>query len=109
MSTRLTLTLPPTLGSETVEVDAKRFSGERTPAKPTTANQSWLSGPVIAVGSAVIIILVTVIALLIGPNSNSPGGSKPVITKKTPPSNDDEDEGDRTSTPNVAASSPGIG
>src|SRR5438132_4497256 len=163
MSTRLTLTLPHTLGSETVEVDTKRFSigrtpendlviedsslsrrhalvenfegrfnlsdcgssngtfingtpvtaltelsdwdvltfggvgdilvrsdddagtlgthasgvqlsgAKRTPAKPTTANQSWLSGPVIAVGSAVIIILVTVIALLIAHNSNSSG------------------------------------
>src|SRR5437588_557119 len=193
---RLTLTLPPTLGSETVEVDTKRFSigrtpendlviedtslsrrhalienfegrfnlsdcgssngtfvngksitaltelsdwdvltfggvgdilvridddsgtlgthasgvqlsgGERTPAKPTTANQSWLSGPVIAVGSAVIIILVTVIALLIGHNSNSPGGSKPVITKKTPAIIDNENE---ASTPNVTAPSPNIG
>jgi len=193
MPTRLTLTLPPTLGSETVEVDTKRFSIGRTPendlviedtslsrrhalienfegrfnlsdcgssngtfingtpvtgltelsdwdvltfggvgdilvriddsgthasgvqrpgsvrpvAKPTAAgNQSWLSGPVIAVGSAVIIILVTVIALLIGHNSNSPGGSKPLITKKTPPVIDNENE---ASTPNVSVPSPGIG
>src|SRR2546423_13784792 len=194
---RLTLTLPPTLGSEIVEVDAKRFSIGRTPendlviedtslsrrhalienfegrfnlsdcgssngtfingnsitgstelsdwdvltfggvgdilvridsgtlasgvqlsgvrpagsvrtlAKPIAPrNQSWLSGPVIAVGSAVIIILVTVIALLIGHNSNSPGGSKPVITKKTPPVIDNENE---ASTPNVSVPSPGIG
>src|SRR5438552_6975093 len=147
MPTRLTLTLPPTLGSETVEVDAKRFSIGRTPendlviadtslsrrhalienfegrfnlsdcgssngtfingtpitaltelsdwdvltfggigdilvridsgthasgvqlsgavrpvAKPITPqSKSWLSGPVIAIGSAVVIILVTVI------------------------------------------------
>ena len=196
MSTRLTLTLPPTLGSETVEVDTKRFSigrtpendlviedtslsrrhalienfegrfnlsdcgssngtfvngksitgltelsdwdvltfggvgnilvridddsgtyasgvhhpgGARTVAKPIAAGkQPWLSGPVIAVGSAVIIILVTVIALLIGHNSNSPG-SKPVITKKTPPIIDNENDDDRTSTPNVTAPSPGIG
>ncbi len=200
MPTRLTLTLPPTLGSETVEVDTKRFSIGRTPendlviednslsrrhalienfegrfnlsdcgssngtfvngksitgstelsdwdvltfggigdilvridsgthasgvqlsgvqpagsaraiAKPIAAgNQSWLSGPVIAVGSAVVIILVTVIALLIAQNSNSPGGSKPVITKKTPPIIDNENEDDRPSTPNVTAPSPGIG
>jgi len=193
---RLTLTLPPTLGSKTVEVDTKRFSigrtpendlviedtslsrrhalienfegrfnlsdcgssngtfvngkaitaltelsdwdvltfggvgellvridddsesgthasgvhhggGVRTVAKPIAAgNQSWLSGPVIAVGSAVIIILVTVIALLIGQNSNSRGGSKPVIAKKTTPTIDNENE---TNTPNVTAPSPGIG
>src|SRR5260370_11042019 len=30
MSTRLTLTLPPTLGNQTVEVDTKRFSIGRT-------------------------------------------------------------------------------
>src|SRR6266478_3150461 len=170
MPTRLTLTLPPTLGSEIVEVDTKRFSIGRTPendlviedtslsrrhalienfegrfnlsdcgssngtfvngrpvtaltelsdwdvltfggvgdilvriepgthasgvqqaggvpiiANPiTAANQSWLSGPVIAVGSAVIIILITVIALLIGQNSNSRGGSNPVSNRKTP-------------------------
>jgi len=71
----------------------------------TAANQSWLSGPVIAVGSAVIIILITVIALLIGHNSNSPGGSKPVITKKTPAIIDNEND---ASTPNVTAPPPSI-
>src|SRR2546425_2843656 len=81
--------------------------GVRTITKPTASkNQSWLSGPVIAIGSAVIIILVTVIALLIGQNSNSPGGSKPVIAKKTPPISDNENE---PSTPNVTAPTPGIG
>src|SRR6266478_4233734 len=192
MSSRLTLTLPPALGNQTIEVDTKRFSIGRTPendlviedtslsrrhalienfegrfnlsdcgssngtlvngrpvtaltelsdwdvltfggvgdilvriepgthasgvqqaggvptiANPLTAgNQSWLSGPVIAVGSAVIIILITVIALLIGHNSNSPGGSKPVITKKTPAIIDHEND---ASTPNVTAPSPNIG
>ena len=194
---RLTLTLPPTLGSEQIEVDTKRFSIGRTPendlviedtslsrrhalienfeghfnlsdcgssngtfinGKPVTAltalsdwdvltfggvgdilvriedesgthasgvqpagagrtvakpiaaqNQSWLSGPVIAVASAVIIILVTVIALLIAQNSNSGGGSKPVITKKATPIIDNQNDDDRTSTPNVATPSTGIG
>jgi len=202
MSSRLTLTLPPALGNQTIEVDTKRFSIGRTPendlviedtslsrrhalienfegrfnlsdcgssngtfinGRPVTAltelsdwdvltfggvgdilvriepgthasgvqlvgthasgvqqaggvptaanpitptNQSWLSGPVIAVGSAVIIILITVIALLIGHNSNSPGGSKPVITKKTPAIIDNQND---ASTPNVTAPSPNIG
>src|SRR5437588_5162785 len=196
MSSRLTLTLPPALGNQTIEVDTKRFSigrtpendlviedsslsrrhalienfegrfnlsdcgssngtfingtpvtaltelsdcdvltfggvgdilvridddsgalgthasgvqlsgGMRTAARPTTANQSWLSGPVIAVGSAVIIILVFVIALIIGHNTNQPGGSKPLITKKKPPIIDNENE---ASTSNTTAPSPSIG
>src|SRR5437660_578692 len=43
MSTRLTLTLPPTLGSETVEVDTKRFSIGRTPENDLVIEDTSLS------------------------------------------------------------------
>ena len=43
MSTRLTLTLPPILGSETVEVDAKRFSIGRTPENDLVIADTSLS------------------------------------------------------------------
>src|SRR6266508_948822 len=197
---RLTLTLPPTLGSENIEVDTKRFSIGRTPendlviedsslsrrhalienyegrfnlsdcgssngtfvngksvdaltelsdwdvltfggvsdilvrieddsalgthasgvqptaAAPTTATfaqspravspHPWLSGPVIAVASAVLIILITGLALLIAKNSES-RGSKPVIRQKQQPI---ETEGgdNRTSTPNYSVPSPSV-
>src|SRR6267143_6812851 len=41
--TRLTLTLPPTLGSETVEVDTKRFSIGRTPENDLVIEDTSLS------------------------------------------------------------------
>src|SRR6266704_1956290 len=40
---RLTLTLPPTLGSETVEVDTKRFSIGRTPENDLVIEDTSLS------------------------------------------------------------------
>src|SRR5438094_3030484 len=43
MSTRLTLTLPPTLGSEKIEVDTKRFSIGRTPENDLVIEDSSLS------------------------------------------------------------------
>src|SRR6266436_8702788 len=43
MPTRLTLTLPPTLGSETVEVDTKRFSIGRTPENDLVIEDTSLS------------------------------------------------------------------
>src|SRR6266446_7221555 len=43
MPTRLTLTLPPTLGSETVEVDTKRFSIGRTPENDLVIENTSLS------------------------------------------------------------------
>src|SRR2546429_4049491 len=43
MSTRLTLTLPHTLGSETVEVDTKRFSIGRTPENDLVIEDTSLS------------------------------------------------------------------
>src|SRR5438477_4127178 len=43
MPTRLTLTLPPTLGSETVEVDTKRFSIGRTPENDLVIEKTSLS------------------------------------------------------------------
>ena len=43
MSTRLTLTLPPTLGNQTIEVDTKRFSIGRTPENDVVIEDSSLS------------------------------------------------------------------
>src|SRR5512144_1907562 len=43
MPSRLTLTLPPVLGSQTVEVDAKRFSIGRTPENDLVIEDPSLS------------------------------------------------------------------
>src|SRR5437667_6169374 len=43
MPTRLTLTLPPTLGSEKIEVDTKRFSIGRTPENDLVIEDTSLS------------------------------------------------------------------
>src|SRR5229473_1606729 len=43
MSSRLTLTLPPTFGNKTVEIDIKRFSIGRTPENDLTIEDTSLS------------------------------------------------------------------
>src|SRR5712691_6050554 len=43
MSTRLTLTLPPALGNQTIEVDTKRFTIGRTPENDLVIEDTSLS------------------------------------------------------------------
>jgi pSer/pThr/pTyr-binding forkhead associated (FHA) protein len=78
-------------------------------SKPIVSDQSWLSGPVIAVSSAVIIILVAGLALLIIKTSNSRGGPKPAITKKQQPAIDDDNNDNSASLPNDSAPTPSVG
>jgi pSer/pThr/pTyr-binding forkhead associated (FHA) protein len=78
-------------------------------SQPIASDQSWLSGPVIAVASAVFIILIAGLALLIIKTSNSRGGSKPAITKKPQPLVDDDNNDNSASLPNDSAPSPSIG
>jgi len=77
-------------------------------AKPAVnGHQSWLSVPVIAVGSAVMIIVVAGLALLISKGSNSRSGSKPVVTKQQPVLDEDNNDND-ASPPNLSGPSPGV-